>query len=93
MYVDWSERAEYMARRHGVTVEFAAEALSDEEATWLDPDPKSLSRRGIRVIGFSPTAHEVIVVILLRRSSTESYWGVNGWPANTVDRRMYERRE
>ncbi len=92
MYVDWSERGEYMRLRHGVSVEVAQEALSDENAVWFDPDPKSSSGLSQRVIGFSTTANELITVILMRRGSTQSFWGVNGWPANAKDRRRHGRQ-
>lgn len=89
MNVDWSVRGDYMFRRHRVTVKAATEAVLDPQAIWLEPDPKSVSGRGIRIIGFSETAAELIVVILLRLAPLETYLGLNGWPANSTHRRSY----
>jgi hypothetical protein len=42
------------------------------------------------VIGFSPNAAAVLVVILVRREDKPgSWWGANGWRANSTDRRIY----
>jgi uncharacterized DUF497 family protein len=79
-----------MWSRHQVTVEQANEALADADALLFDPDPKSKSGISARVIGYSPSATAVLVVILVRRDDTpESRWGANGWRANANDRRTY----
>lgn len=36
--VDWSERAEHMLERHGVTPEQAQEALADDTRIVFEPD-------------------------------------------------------
>jgi hypothetical protein len=79
-----------MRARHQVTVEQANEALGDADALLFDPDPKSTSGVSTRVIGYSPTAAAVLVVILVRREDKPgSWWGANGWRANSTDRRIY----
>lgn len=93
--MDWSKRAEYMQRKHGVLVQWADEAVHDDLAVWLDPDPKGKSGRSVRVIGYSPTARLVLVVILVRDTDLvhADFWGGNGWRANSTDKRMYEEGE
>ncbi len=93
MYVDWSERDDYIARRHGIRVEEALEALADRDALWLDPDPKNVSGQSIRVIGFSTDTRRIITVILLRKNTVESYWGVNAWVSNGRDQRAYRETQ
>lgn len=79
-----------MRTRHQITVQAANEALADADALLFDPDPKSMSGRSARVIGFSPTAAAVLVVILVRcEDRPGSWWGANGWRANSTDRRIY----
>jgi hypothetical protein len=79
-----------MLTRHQVTVQEANEALADADALLFDPDPKSMSGVSARVIGYSPTAATVLVVILARREDKPgSWWGANGWRANSTDRRIY----
>jgi hypothetical protein len=79
-----------MWTRHRVTVQEADEVLADAEALLFVPDPKSMSGVSARVIGYSPTAATVLVVILVRREDKPgSWWGANGWRANTTDRRIY----
>ena len=85
---DWRHRGEYMQRRHGVTVEQANEALADPEALVFDPDYASRSGRSVRTIGYSPAAGRLLTVITV--SDGGVVHGVNGWPANDVDRRRYE---
>ena len=86
--VDWKHRAEYMAQRHGISVDVANEALTDVDALVWNPDPKSDSRVSIRVVGYSHTAARIITVIIVPNEDG-GYWGVNGWPANTTERRLY----
>lgn len=90
--VDWTYGAEHMRAEHQVTVTVAEadEALADAEARLFDPDPKSKSGASARVIGYSPTAVAVLVVILVRREDKPgAWWGANGWRANRSDRRTY----
>lgn len=88
--VDWSHGAEHMFAEHQVTAEQATEALADVDALLFDPDPKSKSGISARVMGFSPTAAAVLVVILVHRENEpEAWWGANGWRATGSDRRRY----
>lgn len=92
--VDWSHGAEHMWSGHQVTIAQANEALADAEALVADPDPKSTSGTSARVIGYSPTAAAVLVVILVRRDDKRgAWWGANGWRANSTDRRTYQEEE
>jgi uncharacterized DUF497 family protein len=88
--VDWQHGEDHMRTRHQITVQAANEALADPDALLFDPDPKSTSRHSARVIGYSPTAAAVLVVIFVRREDKPgSWWGANGWRANSTDRRIY----
>ena len=88
--VDWQHGADHMHAQHQVTVQQANEALADSDALLFDPDPKSTSGQSARLIGYSPTAAAVLVVILVRREDRPgSWWGANGWRANSTDRRTY----
>jgi uncharacterized DUF497 family protein len=88
--VDWQHGEDHMRTGHQITVQAANEALADPDALLFDPDPKSTSGRSARVIGYSPTAAAVLVVILVRREDKPgSWWGANGWRANSTDRRIY----
>ena len=89
MNVDWHEREIYMWARHGVSAAEADEAVSDELAIWFDPDPRSRSGEGIRVIGFCLSRAQVLTVILVRKEAPHEFWGVNGWQANGRDLRTY----
>jgi hypothetical protein len=90
--VDWTQGAEHMQGRHGVTPEEADEAIADIDAVWFDPDPNSKSGRSVRVIGYSHSRREVLTLILVHRDDA-GYWGANGWASNSSDRRRYERGE
>ena len=78
-----------MAERHGVSVEIANEALADVDALVWNPDPKSESGLSIRVVGYSLTAQAVITVIVIPNDEGDGYWGLNGWPSNSTERRLY----
>jgi hypothetical protein len=93
MYVDWSERGDYIFRRYQVRVDDANEALNDEDSVWLDPDPKSVSGRSIRVIGFSGGSRQLLTIILLRQEVSMRYWGVNVWVSNARDQKMYREAQ
>jgi hypothetical protein len=85
--VDWSKRGEYMQHKHGITPEVADDALGDPNRIVVDPDYNSTSGESIRIIGYSTIADDVVTVIVLQHDGTE--YGVNGWPANAKDRRIY----
>lgn len=89
--VDWSNGAEYMLGNHRLTVAEASGALTDPDALLFDPDPKSTSGRSARVIGYSPAAAAVLVVILVHQEGRPGrWWGANGWRANSRDRHVYQ---
>jgi len=88
---DWSHRGDYMATRHGVTLEQANEALVDPDALVFDPDYASQSGRSVRTLGWSPSAGRLLTVITVAEDGV--VYGVNGWPANDVDTRRYEGDE
>lgn len=95
MVVDWTHGEAHMHERHGVSVAEATEALADPDALLFDPDPKSRSGQSARLLGYSPTAGAVLVVILVHREpaeGNEGWWGANGWRASAADRRIYEDR-
>lgn len=85
--VDWSKRGDYMQRKHGITPEVADDALGDANRVLIDPDYNSTSGQGVRVIGYSIIADDIVTVIVLEHDGTE--YGVNGWSANAKDRRIY----
>lgn len=88
--VDWTHGADHMWTSHQVSVGEATEALADVDAQLFDPDPKSRSGNSARVLGYSPTAATVLVVILVHREDRPSArWGANGWRASGADRRTY----
>jgi hypothetical protein len=91
--VDWSFGEFHMRRRHNVTPKETNEATCDVDAVWFDPDPKSVSGRSVRVIGYSHSRKQVLTIILVHRDDGPGFYGANGWPANTSDRRRYERGE
>lgn len=87
----WVEdRHEHLAR-HEVTVEQAEEALNDPERVTLDPDPASHNGRGIRVIGYSPTAGAVLCVLTVVHEGT--LYGSTAFRANNTYRRIYQGGE
>lgn len=45
------------------------------------------------MIGYSPSAAAVLVVILVHREDRPgAWWGANGWRANSTDRRTYQQK-
>lgn len=79
---------------HQVTIAEGKEALADTDARLFDPDPNSKHGTSARVIGYSPTAVAVLLVILVHREVKPSaWWGANGWRANRTDRRIYMEKE
>lgn len=97
--IDWNKRAEYIHARHGVDAAWADEAVYDEHAVWLIPDPASRSGHAVRVIGYSPTAAAVLTVILVSADADPGeqpdgdWWGSNAWLANPRDHRIYGEAE
>jgi len=93
--VDWRKRAHYIRTRHGVEPAWADEAVNDEHAVWLMPDPASQSGHAVRVIGYSAAAGAVFTVILVGASAdpseppTGQWWGSNAWMASPRDRSLY----
>lgn len=90
--LDWQYRGEYIRtrsqrRRGDVDIEpqWADEAFGDQDALVDSPDPASKSGKTDRLVGYSPTARAVIVVIYLR----EELIGVNAWNANETQTRRY----
>ncbi|HWE89399.1 MAG TPA: hypothetical protein VG317_08040 [Pseudonocardiaceae bacterium] len=71
MLIEWSEEAASHIRsrscRHRDAVdiesEWTQEATDDPDALWFEPDPKSASGLGIRIIGYSVSAGFVVTVI------------------------------
>jgi hypothetical protein len=45
---DWTHRSEYILYRHGILPSWADEALADDDAVEINPDPASTSGRSIR---------------------------------------------
>lgn len=76
-----------MQRKPGVTPKVADDALGDANRIVIDPDYNSASGQRVRIIGYSTIADDLITVIVLKDNGTE--FGVNGWPANAKDRRIY----
>ena len=97
--MDWSKRAEYVRSRHGVESAWADEAVEDDHAVWLVPDPASRSGHSARVIGYSMSAREVLTVILVdadvdvEERPDGEWWGSNAWMASAPDRRLYGRED
>jgi hypothetical protein len=76
-----------MHRTHGISPEVANDAINDPSRVLLVPDYNSTSGLSSRIIGYSEIADAIITVIVLERNGVE--YGVNGWPANAKDRRIY----
>lgn len=97
--MDWTKRADYIQQRHGIEGSWASEAVADEHAVWLVPDPASRSGHAVRVVGYSATAAAVLVVIPVAADADPEeqpdggWWGSNAWSANHRDRRIYEEAE
>lgn len=89
--VDWQHGAGHMWDRHQVAVAEANEALADIDALWFDPDPRSLSGRSVRVIGYCHSRRAVLTIVLVHWDGGGGYWGANGWESNNSDRRRYVR--
>lgn len=93
MDVDWQHSAGHAWSKHQVSVDQADEALADPDALLYDPDPTSKSGVSARLIGYSPSAAVVLVVIIVRRADRPgAWWGATGWRANSTDRNTYRQR-
>ncbi|MDJ1372472.1 transposase [Gulosibacter molinativorax] len=77
-----------MKRRHGVSSKEADEALADPLSVTFDPDPSSLSGASVRVSGRSATTGRLLTVII--RIHEGVTYGVNDWPANSIDQRRHK---
>ena len=97
--VDWSKRADYVRSRHGVDPAWADDAVNDDHAVWLTPDPASRSGRSVRVIGYSTGARDVLTVILVAADAEDAEqpvgegWGANAWVSSPRDRRLYGKED
>ncbi len=97
--VDWSKRAEYIRSRHAVEPTWANEALEDDHAVWLQPDPASRSGHSVRVVGYSTSAQQVLTVILVEagvypsESADGDWWGSNAGVASERDRRLFGKED
>jgi len=97
--IDWSKRADYIRARHAIKPEWANEAVGDEHAVWLVPDPASRSGHAVRAIGYSVSAGAVLTVILVDAKADPAeppdgeWWGSNAWLANRRDQRIYGEAE
>ena len=89
MAADWSERGGYIFAQHQVTPAQANEALADPNRAVFDPDYNSETRRGVRTIGYSPTAAAVVTVITVEDEGT--VYGATAFKANSRDRRYYKQ--
>lgn len=97
--MDWHKRAAYIRLRHAIEPSWADEAVDDDYAVWLVPDPASRSGYAVRVIGYSPSVGTVLTVILVdaaadpREQPDGQWWGSNAWIVNQRDQRNYEEVE
>lgn len=90
--VDWFGAEQHLLERHDLTIQMADEAVHDPERVVLDPDPKSLSGWGVRIIGYSPTRGRLLTAIVLAEPDGRQR-GVTAFPAGASDRRIYEKEE
>lgn len=68
--MEWHpEAVVHMWKIHGVSVTEAEEVYTDVERVVLSPDPDSKSGLSDRVIGYSTTRGEVMVLIVVRRTT------------------------
>lgn len=86
--ISWIYGEWHMWVNHGVDLQAAGEVVEDPNALLFYPDPKDQSGRSGRLIGYSPSLYTVIVLILVPKING-GWWGVNGWRANSTDRRVY----
>ncbi len=94
--LDWRYRGEYIATRSArhpgdtdIQTAWADEAFADPDALIDSPDPASQTGKTDRLVGYSPAARMVIVVVYLRDEKI----GVSAWKANeTQTHRYWETR-
>jgi hypothetical protein len=87
--VDWRHGEDHMRTGHQITVQAADEAPPILMRCCSTPTQEHVMPSA-RVIGYSPAATAVLVVILVRREDKPGSWrGANGWRANSTDRRIY----
>lgn len=97
--VDWTRRAGYIRRRHGIEPTWADEAVADPQAIRLTPDPAGRSGLATRIIGYSRSARAVLTVIVVdgeadpRESPHGFWWGSNAWRSSRRDVRIYNEEE
>jgi len=97
--VDWTRRSEYIRSRHGMEPAWADEAVEDDHAVWLSPDPASRSGHSVRVIGYARSTSAVLTVILVEGDVDPSepaegdWWGSNAWMANERDTHIYGKED
>jgi hypothetical protein len=89
--VDWKHGAEHMFLRHGITTTEADEAIADEAALLIDPDPRGRSGRSARLIGYSHTVQAILTIIRVHTEDNRGWYGANGWKSNPTDQRTYEQ--
>ena len=89
--IDWSHCEMHLWVRPRVLVAWAREAVADTDALVADPDPSSRSGRGIRIVGCSPRAGAILVVILVR--APDALVAVTAWKANTSFARRYREAQ
>lgn len=73
--------------RHRVLSAWAQQAWEDPTALVVDPDPASRSGKSIRVIGYSPGARAVLVLILVK--DEHQLVAASAWRANASHQRRY----
>ena len=99
MRADWGKRADYIGARHGISADWADDAVDDRHAVWQVPGPASQSRLSVRVIGYSPSARAVLTVILVSADADPDerpdgdWWGSNAWVSNQQDQCLYSEEQ
>ncbi|MDO9396144.1 MAG: hypothetical protein Q7T71_06345 [Herbiconiux sp.] len=89
--LDWSQRGDYIASKHGIRPAWASAVLADPDCVVIDPDYNSKSGRSVRIIGLSPEARAIVTVIVTEPRGRMC--GVNAWESNSRDQRIYEERK
>ena len=87
--IDWSLAVEHMWSRHLILLTWAQEAVRDANRVILNPDPASRSGTSIRVIGYSPGADVVLVVIIVELQGR--LFAASAWRANKSQERRYRK--
>jgi hypothetical protein len=95
MLITWSETAARHIRTRSyrypgaadIAPEWTMEALEDPEMLWLEPDPKSDSGLGIRIIGYSISAGFVVTIIAFRQAG--GLCGATAYRTSGSDLRAY----